>query len=391
MTFQKKILSAFLLLALISLGACKRGPAANSDSSPANATEQSPQPAGGAAAAAETKFFRGSIGSALGLQMKLVRQGENLVGSYFYQKVGTKIDLRGTIDKDGNVTLEEFDSAGKQTGIFKGQWKTDSDGVIEVNGNWTKPNGEKKTAFTVRQEPIDLSNGVEIVAKQIKEKNKKLKYEVAVNYPQLSGSTDPNFEKFNQAVRALVNRNISGFKKDMVPAEAEPTPDSSISPPQGEETGSDISIDYTVALAQDELISVEFNISSYYSGAAHPNSNAEVINFDLKNGKPLKLADLFQPGAKYVHAISTHCVKELTAEAKKQGSDGMLDEPWIERGAGPDLKNYHNWTVTKKGLHITFDAYQVAPYAAGSQAVTVPYSVLKSLTKTDGPVGQFVN
>ncbi len=391
MSLRKQILTTVFLVAVVSLGACRKSAPSQSATNPGSSVDGQQQPVGGVAAAADTKFFRGSIGSALGLQMKLVRVGDALTGSYFYQKVGTKIDLRGTVDKDSNVTLEEFDPSGKQTGIFKGQWKTDGDGIIEITGDWTNPKGEKKTAFTLRQEPIELSNGVEIAAKQIKENNKKLKYEIAANYPQLTGSSDPNFEKFNQAVRGLINRNIGAFKKDMVPGpEPEASPDSSVTPPDYGNTGSDITIDYTVALAKDDLISVEFNVSSYYAGAAHPNSNAEVINFDLKNGKLLKLAELFNPGAKYLQTISAHCIKDLTAIAQKQGSDGMLDEQWIQRGAGTDPKNYQSWTITKKGISITFDAYQVAPYAAGPQYVVVPYSTLKELIKPDGPLGQFI-
>jgi hypothetical protein len=383
-TSRKLLLIAVAACALTTLGGCKKAAAPEVNT---NTGAQGQPPAGGTAAVVETKFFRGSIGNALDLQMKLQREGDALTGSYFYQKVGQKIDLRGTIDKDGNVTLDEFDASGKQTGTFKGQWKTGSDGAVEISGNWAKPNSDKKTPFSLQQEPIEFSSGVDIAAKQIKESNKKLKYEIAATYPQLTGSTDPNFEKFNQTVRGLVNRNVGSFKKDVAP-ENEPTPDPSLTS-QSEEIGSDIQIAYTIALAKDDLISVEFSISSYYAGAAHPNSASQTLNFDLRNGKQLKLADLFQPGSKYLQTISAYCVKELTAQAQKQGADGMLDEEWIHRGAGAEADNYQNWTVTKKGLAITFDPYQVAPYAAGPQYVTVPYSSLKDIIKPDGPIGQF--
>ena len=67
-----------------------------------------------------------------------------------------------------------------------------------------------------------------------------------------------------------------------------------------------------------------------------------------------------------------------------------MDDDWIKRGAGAELTNYDNWTITKKGLGITFDPYQVAAYAAGPQNVVVPYSALKEIIKPDGAVGQFV-
>ncbi|RIK32332.1 MAG: hypothetical protein DCC56_00555 [Anaerolineae bacterium] len=38
------------------------------------------------------------------------------------------------------------------------------------------------------------------------------------------------------------------------------------------------------------------------------------------------------------------------------------------------------------GFVITFDEYQVAPYAADPQTVTVPYSELKPLINQQGPL-----
>ena len=390
MNLPKQLLIALTLIAFFGATACTRNSAPNEETAavPADGSERQ-HPEGGVAAVLETRFLKGTIGNALDLQMKLVREGEKLTGSYFYQKVGTKIDLRGTVDKDGNVMLEEFDASGKQTGVFKGLWKQEGDGSIEIKGDWTKPNSDKKTAFSLHQEPIEFSNDVEVVAKQIREKNKKLKYEVDAAYPQLTGSVDPNFGKFNQTVRSLIARKVSDFKQEMTP-----DPDDEVAPDENpaidESMGSDITIGYTVALAKDDLIGIEFTVSSYSAGAAHPNSYTEVVNFDLKNGKLLKLVDLFLPGAKYLQTISTYCIQELKKQAKAQGADAMLDDDWIKRGAGAELTNYDNWTITKKGLGITFDPYQVAAYAAGPQNVLVPYSALKEIIKPDGAVGQFV-
>ena len=389
MSSTKQILTAIALIAFLAFTGCRRSSTTNeqASASPADGQERL-HPQGGTTPAVETRFFIGSIGNALDLQMKLVREGEQLTGSYSYQKVGTKIDLRGTIDKDSNVTLEEFDPGGKQTGVFKGLWKQDSDGAIEIKGDWKKPNSDKKTAFWLHQEPIEFSKGVEIVAKQIREKNKKLKYEVAAAYPQLTGSVDPNYEKFNQSVRSLIAKKVSDFKKGMTPtAEDEPTPDET----PAESLGSDITIGYTVALAKDDLIAIGFVVSDYEAGAAHPNSYTEVVNFDLKNGKAIKLAELFQPGAKYLQTLSTYCIQDFKKQAKEQGANAMLDDDdWIKRGAGPELTNYANWSIKKKGLEITFDPYQVASYAAGPQNVLVPYSALKEILKPDSAVTQFV-
>ena len=390
MNLPKQLIIAVTLISILGATACRRNSTANQGTAavPAGGTERQ-HPEGGIAAVEETRFLKGSIGNALDLQMKLVREGEQLTGNYFYQKVGTKIDLRGSIDKDGNVTLEEFDSAGKQTGVFKGVWKQGGDGSVEIKGDWSKPNSDKKTAFSLLQEPIEFSNGAEIVAKQIREKNKKLKYEVSAAYPQLTGVTDPNYDKFNQTVRNLITRKVSDFKKEMMPsAEDELAPDEN--PVIDESMGSDITVNYVLALAKDDLIAIQFTVSSYSAGAAHPNSYTEVVNFDLKNGKLLKLADLFLPGSKYLETLSNFCIQELKKQTKAQGDYSAMDDDWIKRGAGAELTNYDNWTITKKGLGITFDPYQVAAYAAGPQNVLVPYSAVKEIIKPDGAAGQFV-
>ena len=380
----KQLLIFLASVSVYSFTACRKAstPAEQPQGSPPVISEQYQHPQGGTTPAGETRYFKGSIGSALGLQMKLVRESDKLTGTYFYQKVGKKIDVRGTVDSGNNVVLEEFDANSKQTGVFKGVWKTGDDGLIEIAGNWTKPNSNKATVFSLQQEPIEFTNGVEIIARQIKENNKKLKYEIDAEYPQLTGSTDPNFEKFNQAARGLVTKQVSGFRKQM-------TENAGAENPVDSETGSDLGAGFTIALAQDDLISVQFDIGGYSAGAAHPNSYTDVINFDLRNGKQLKLSDLFKPGAKYLPALSSYCVQDLKKQSKKKGADGMLDDDWIQRGAGSDANNFRSWTITKNGLGINFDSYQVGPYAAGPQYVRVPYTALKEIIKPDGPVAQF--
>jgi Protein of unknown function (DUF3298)/Deacetylase PdaC len=374
---------AIILMGLLCLTACRRKGTAEKAGSSSSAQVQ--QAEGGTTPQGQIKYFSGSIGTTLGLQMKLVREGERLTGSYFYQKVGTKIDLRGSVDGSENVVLEEFDPAGKQTGTFKGLWKLDDSGMITISGNWSAPNNSKQIAFSVHEEPIEFTPGIEIATKRITENNKKLKYEIDAQYPQLTGSSSPNLEKFNQLIRTLITRKVSEFRKDM-----EPEPGEEQFDPSQESTGSDLSIGYTLAIARDDLISLDFGVGSYYRGAAHPNSYSETVNFDLANGKPLKLSDLFTPGSKYLQALSAFAIQDLKKQSKSQGADSMLDDDWVQRGAAPTASNFESWTISRGGLGINFDAYQVAPYAAGPQFVRVPYSALKEIIRVDGPIGEFL-
>ena len=86
-------------------------------------------------------------------------------------------------------------------------------------------------------------------------------------------------------------------------------------------------------------------------------------------------------GAKFLQVLSAYSISDL----KKQGLEGEQ----LQSGAAPSAKNFQSWNITKRGLGINFDAYQVASYADGPQYVLVPYSSLKELINPEGPVGQF--
>ena len=81
-------------------------------------------------------------------------------------------------------------------------------------------------------------------------------------------------------------------------------------------------------------------------------------------------------------------MKDLQKQSKAK--ENILDDESIKDGAGPNPKNYQSWTITKQGLGVNFDAYQVGPYVAGPQFVLVPYTAIKDLVKPDGPLASFL-
>src|SRR5437868_141228 len=137
-----------LLIACLFLSFGCRKPSIPAPAAPPTASglpaSQLNHPEGGSLPVAQVKYFKGSIGSSLDLQMKLLRTGDQLAGSYFYQHVGTRTDVRGNHDTDGSLTLVEFAPRAKQTGVFKGVWQVDAqDGLVTLAGNWSKPPNEK--------------------------------------------------------------------------------------------------------------------------------------------------------------------------------------------------------------------------------------------------------
>jgi len=197
---RKQLIFLSLVLAVISTGACRKQPAENQQNAN-RATPSLQETAGGGAAQAGDKFyFHGTIANDLKIEMTLMRDGQQLSGTYFYPKVGKNIGVKGTVDKSGNVDLRESDDSGKETGIFKGKWQPSTQppdtSLAEIEGKWSKPDGSKETEFRLYQQPIEFTGAVRAVPKVIKENNKKAHYTVDVEYPQIEG--DARFDKFNK-------------------------------------------------------------------------------------------------------------------------------------------------------------------------------------------------
>jgi len=331
------------------------------------------------AQAGEQKLFRGNVGD-YPVRMTLRRgAGGEVSGSYSYEGRGGELTLKGSVNAKGELALEEFDGA-KQTGAFKGQWEEkDYEPEASLTGNWTKPAGGGEQWFYLVEQPRQ-TGGAAVTTKKLKEGGKKIGYSVRAEYPQVEGA-----EKFNQLAEGFVTKEVADFKKDAGPKRGE----KDYMPEAAEDS---LDIRYTMRLLTDDLISVEFPIDYYEHGAAHGSHAFHVINYDVKSGRVLSLADLFRPGSNYLGKISEVAIRQLhrwnrdSADYPGGGGQPYLDDEGIAAGAKPSAENYQNWTVTPRGLAFTFDYYQLGAYAAGAPAVVVPYADLKGIIRPGGPL-----
>lgn len=337
----------------------------------AAAQAQSPQPHD------ESKSFRGTLGK-YRVQMSLRRTGDALSGSYFYEHVrGGRLRLEGALEGGGRFTLREFDPTGAQTGLFKGTWESGDESEVSLSGEWSRPDGTRQTEFSLSETYVAFQGDARLITRELKEADKRLNFEISIEYPQLEGATAARAAAFNEAARALAAKEAADFRKGL----AEYLADYKDRPPS--EVGNYLDLRYYVNYADDRLVSVGFYEDTFYTGAAHPNHSTVVLNYDLKAGRTLRLADLFRPGSRYLKTISDYCIRELKGDSD---SDGGL----IEEGASAKPENYRNWLVKRQGLEITFDPYQVGPYVAGPQYVTVPYKALAGVINPAGPLAPFL-
>ncbi len=189
-----------------------------------------------------------------------------------------------------------------------------------------------------------------LAIKTISEESKQPAYTLAVSLPVLE-STANQVGAFNNAVAAFSDKTIADFKKYVQDAQNSPAP----------ENTSYLIVLYSAFTTSRGQISIRFDTEYYVRGAAHPAHTTSSLNYDLATGKLLTLADLFQPGAKYLDKIATYCQDELNRQ-------GRLTFP---EGAMPKPENYAIWNLSAGGLLITFDEYQVGPGAEGVSEVLV--------------------
>lgn len=192
-------------------------------------------------------------------------------------------------------------------------------------------------------------------------------YTITAQTPQLTGSEDPRLPAFNQRLNDLVAAEVDAWRKSF--QELPITPLSN---------GSMLEVKYTLVSQIGDLWSFKFDFSFYSDTAAHPGLYSITLNYDLGHGRELTLGDLFMPNSNYLEVISNYCILQLSQQPFFDGA--------FTTGADPTVENYRNWNITPDGLTITFDEYQVAPYAAGPQQVHIPYGELNSLIDPQGPL-----
>lgn len=195
-------------------------------------------------------------------------------------------------------------------------------------------------------------------------------YTLRVYYPQFEQNITPQMQSFNNFSKQMAKELMDSYLSEL--AKSPVTPDPNFHPSFMEAT-------YQVTNGTHGLLSILYKVADYWSGAAHPNQYFRVVNFNLRAGKEIALADLFLPGSNFIQPIADYCIADL----KKQ------DRLMFEAGAQPEAVNYQNWNITPQGLQISFDPYQIGPYALGPSTVVVPYADLKQIINPAGPLAPY--
>jgi len=134
---------------------------------------------------------------------------------------------------------------------------------------------------------------------------------------------------------------------------------------------------------EERYASVKISVA-VYTGGAHYNHWAQTWLFDLKEDRPLSLDELFIDLEAGLERVS-----RLVRIPLRQSLGNMYVEEMVEQGLEPLERNFRTFIFTDEGVAFFFIPYQVAPFAAGEQVVTIPYSSLDGILSPE--IAQRVN
>lgn len=209
-----------------------------------------------------------------------------------------------------------------------------------------------------------------------------LRYTVAVDYPQIFGTSAGASAAAVRAANASIRDSVAvlarSFRPDApVPADA----------PGFEHT--EVLGGYDAPFLASDVFSTLIPISAN-TGGVHENFYALPLNLDLATGAPVRLADLFRPASAWADTLSAHVEPALVEEMtlRMRGRDGDAREYLSPRGYGPEALRTTPFTLGADSLALHFVPYQVAGFAWGSFRIAVAYADLAPLMRTDGVAGR---
>jgi hypothetical protein len=222
----------------------------------------------------------------------------------------------------------------------------------------TPPPPPASTPEPENSEVVFADRRLRIVADEIHLKSDRLRYQIDMRYPQITGSNARHIKNLNQHIRRL---STDHYQWMLNPSKADLRHYKKTFP----DVLNSADLDYKIVLASDSFLSIYLNTFDYGIGAAHSVQMSYVVNYDLNSHKEVKLADLFKQNTNYLEFIARYCTEELS-----------LAEP-----LKPKATTFPSWNLTSGGIRFNFDACTLTGCSEGAREVTIPSSALRPFLK----------
>lgn len=175
-----------------------------------------------------------------------------------------------------------------------------------------------------------------------------------IRFPRIDGPQTPEIRRFNELVAQQPQFRL--------------------------EDATNESIDYTIAYAGQELISVKFVIAQDTLGAANVTSTMRAVNVLMTEGRPLTEADIFREDSGWQDFVTTRAVEAIAREF----SDYPNFPP--RRDVFETATKAHLWLITEDALVLMFPPLSFGgSHVDGGTEVRIPWSDLRPYLNPAAP------
>jgi uncharacterized protein len=195
-------------------------------------------------------------------------------------------------------------------------------------------------------------------------------YEIDARYPQFDGA-DADFSAVNKAFAARAREGA----------------DSATPPPDIKTDHSQIwTYEQGFELHRPGMHGVSVATSFYsFTGGAHGSSGLLATLVDLRTGRSVMPADIFQPTAEWERTLANIARDDLKRQfVERPGFPEALEPAKFDKL----MKDPQRYLFKAFALELIFNQYEVAPYASGMYRVVIPYARLTGILRPDAPVGR---
>jgi Protein of unknown function (DUF3298) len=175
-----------------------------------------------------------------------------------------------------------------------------------------------------------------------------------IRFPRIDGPQTPAIQRFNELVAQQPQFRLEDSTNELV--------------------------NYRIAFAGPELISVRFDSSADTLGAAHPSSTSKAVTVLMTQRRALAEADVFSSASGWEDFLTQRAIADLTRQYRE---DGFVPP---ERDVRETATKAHLWLITEQGLTMLFPPYSFgAPYVMGGAEVSVPWADLRPFLNPAAP------
>jgi hypothetical protein len=198
--------------------------------------------------------------------------------------------------------------------------------------------------------------------------------ELLIAIPHLEGVPGDTGDAVNQYLLDITTRSEQAFVRDVTLYLDE------VGPQEG--PLSFLELFYEVGVLKPELLSMRFDETTYFQGAANPSRGVYTITVDLDNGEVIVMEDLFT-GTEWAFALD-FLVRQAVADTYYQGDPTELDA-WVDPD---DLLVPTEFLLRPVAFEFSFQELAVGPAVLGAPSVRLPYSEIGVYIDPNGPVGR---